>query len=269
MSDAGRKTGALPQGSIAGREAFMQRIAGRLGRSAPLAKAPQRDVRGVPEHYAAVSLSREEKVRLFLESWGALKGQALVVKEADAPQAIGAWLKDIAAELGVERVARWDHSGLESLGLDETLRAAGIDVVPWREREDDPAVAAADAAGSPGGANWAARSPLLRATERAQLGIVWPDFAAANTGSLVLLAHGGQGRSVSLVTDILFGIFRADQLVTRIGEAFEQIRERFPDSPSLPSSINIVTGPSRSADIENDLTIGVHGPGKVYAVIIE
>jgi L-lactate utilization protein LutC len=71
------------------------------------------------------------------------------------------------------------------------------------------------------------------------------------------------------VTDILFGIFRADQLVTRIGEAFEQIRERFPDSPSLPSSINIVTGPSRSADIENDLTIGVHGPGKVYAVIIE
>lgn len=269
MADAVAKAGTLTQGSISGREAFMQRITGRLGRKEPLAAAPRRDVRGVPEHYASVKLSREEKVRLFLESWAALKGQALVVKEAEAPQAIGAWLKDIAAELGVTRVARWEHDGLKALGLDETLRAAGIDVVPWREREDDPAASAADAAASPGGANWAARSPLLRATERAQLGVVWPDYAAANTGTLALLARGGQGRSVSLVTDILFGIFRADQLVTRIGEAFELIREHFPDAPSLPSSINLVTGPSRSADIENDLTIGVHGPGKVYAVIIE
>jgi L-lactate dehydrogenase complex protein LldG len=260
---------SLPQGSIHGREAFMRRIAGRLGRSEPLAAPPQRDVQGVPERYAAVKLSQEDNVRLFLENWSALKGQALVVKEADAPQAVAAWLKEIAAEWGVTRIARWDHDGLEALGFDETLRAAGIDVVPWRERADDPETSARDAAASPGGPNWAARSPLLRATERAQLGVVWPDYAVAGTGTLALLARGGQGRSVSLVTDILFAVFRADQLVTRLGEAFALIRERFPDAPSLPSSINLVTGPSRSADIENDLTIGVHGPGKVYAVIIE
>ncbi|KIL39809.1 hypothetical protein SD70_18040 [Gordoniibacillus kamchatkensis] len=257
------------QGSINGREAFMRRIANRLGRGEPLASAPQRDVRGVPEHYAVVKLGMSDNVQLFLESWSALKGQALVVKEAEAPQAIGAWLRQIAAEHGVTRIARWDHDGLEALGLDETLAAAGIETVPWREREDDPEGAARDAAASPGGPMWANRSPLLRMTERAQLGLVWPDCAIANTGTLALLARGGQGRSVSLVTDILFAVFRADQLVTRLGEAFELIRRRFPDAPSLPSSINFVTGPSRSADIENDLTIGVHGPGKVYAVIIE
>jgi L-lactate utilization protein LutC len=111
--------------------------------------------------------------------------------------------------------------------------------------------------------------PLLRVTERAQLGIVWPDYVAANTGTLDLSARGGNGRSVSLVTDILFGVLLADQLVTSNDKAFERSREHYPDALSLPSSLNLVTGPSRSADIENDLTIGVHGPGKWYAVIIE
>jgi L-lactate dehydrogenase complex protein LldG len=109
----------------------------------------------------------------------------------------------------------------------------------------------------------------LQAAERCQIGIVWPDYAIANTSTLTLLARGGKGRSVSLLPDILFAVFRAEQLVTRMGEMFQRVREDHPDAASLPSSLNMITGPSRSADIENDLTIGIHGPGKVYAVIIE
>jgi L-lactate dehydrogenase complex protein LldG len=39
-------------------------------------------------------------------------------------------------------------------------------------------------------------------------------------------------------------------------------------SNQLPAAINFITGPSRSSDIENDMTIGVHGPKKVYALIL-
>jgi L-lactate dehydrogenase complex protein LldG len=255
-------------GIMTGREAFIKNIANRLGRKSPLTEAPERPVIGVPEHYKAIALTQEENVRLFIESWTALNGKVLVVKQEEAAQAIRAWLKELLRELQVSRAARWEHEELAALKLDDWMRQEGIQVVPWREREDDPfePAASAEAAAE---SNWAKRSPLLKAVERCQMGIVWPDYAIANTGTLALLARGGKGRSVSLVTDILFAIFRADQLVTRMGQALERIRERHPDPVSLPSSLNFITGPSRSADIENDLTIGIHGPGKVYAVIIE
>ncbi|SFL16876.1 Uncharacterised ACR, YkgG family COG1556 [Paenibacillus sp. 1_12] len=117
--------------------------------------------------------------------------------------------------------------------------------------------------------NWSQRSRLLQRTERCELGIIWPDYAVANTSTLVLQCSPEHGRSVSLLTDILFAVFRADQLVTRMGEAFKQVTNGKLDASQYASSLNLITGPSRSADIENDLTIGIHGPGKVYAVIIK
>jgi L-lactate dehydrogenase complex protein LldG len=134
------------------------------------------------------------------------------------------------------------------------------------------ALAAAQSAASDtaqAGSVWGQRSGLLQRTERCQLGIVWPDYAVANTGTLVLQCSPQQGRSVSLLTDILFAVVRADQLVTRMGEAFDRIKDGKADARQYPSSLNLITGPSRSADIENDLTIGIHGPGKVYTVIIK
>lgn len=116
--------------------------------------------------------------------------------------------------------------------------------------------------------NWSRQSPLLQSTERCKLGIVWPDYAIANTSTLVLQARAGNGRSVSLLTEALLAVFDDDQLVTRMGEALASIRQNLEDPADLSSSINMITDPSRSADIENDLTIGIHGPGKVYAAII-
>jgi L-lactate dehydrogenase complex protein LldG len=121
----------------------------------------------------------------------------------------------------------------------------------------------------PAPTNWSQRNQLLQRTERCELGIIWPDYAVANTSTLVLQCSPENGRSVSLLTDILFAVFRADQLVTRMGEAFKHVTDGKLDAGQYPSSLNLITGPSRSADIENDLTIGIHGPGKVYAVIIK
>ncbi|WP_238402923.1 LutC/YkgG family protein [Paenibacillus mesophilus] len=243
----------------------MLRIAKRLGRQAPLAVPPARPVIGVPEEYAAVRTTVQERIDQFGANWSALTGTVWTARAADAADAVPAFARRICAERGIDRVTRWDHPDLAALPLDAALAADGVAVVPWRGD------GAADAPASGAGADsaWSRRSPLLRAAERSRLGIVWADYAIANTGTLVLLARGGHGRSVSLLPDTLFAVIRADRLVTRMGEAFEAIRADHPEAASLPSSINLITGPSRSADIENDLTIGIHGPGKVYALILE
>ncbi|HEY0828596.1 MAG TPA: LUD domain-containing protein [Bacilli bacterium] len=253
-------------GKIHGQGAFINNISSRLGRKQPLTSAPDHPTRGVPDFYKDIALSKHEQIDVFTKNWTALTGKVLVVKEAEAQEAIAAWLLEVCSELGVTKVVRYENEQIRQLGLDAGLEHAGIHVVPWKERE---AYAFPEEEVAPD-SNWSSRSPLLQSAERCKLGIVWPDYAIANTSTLVIEAQGGHGRSVSLVTEVLFAIFRADQLVTRMGEALEPIYQAAASDPGeLASSINMITGPSRSADIENDLTIGIHGPGKVYAVIIE
>lgn len=260
----------MTKGTIQGREAFIAKLSAGLGRQAVPTEPPAHPYRGVPDFYKEISLSTEEKIEAFSRNWSALTGKVLVVEEAEAGVKVCAWLREIAAELGVTGVSRWEHEGLKALGIDEALAADGIEVVPWKPIEEgsplapDPAAAA-----SAVGPNWAQRSALLRRTERCELGIVWPDYAVANTATLVLQCSPQRGRSVSLLTSILFAVFRADQLVTRMGEAFVNITNGKEAPEQYASSLNLITGPSRSADIENDLTIGIHGPGQVYAVIIK
>jgi L-lactate dehydrogenase complex protein LldG len=268
-------------GNITGREAFIGNISSRLGRKAPAAAAPEHPFRGAPDFYKEIERSTEEKIELFKDNWTALTGKVLVVEQAEAKEKIGAWLQEVAAELKVTQVSRWENAGLIELGLDEALSASGINVVPWKQAVAANAQAEAaeadveslDAEALPqddaSSSNWSKRSELLRRTERCQMGIIWPDYAVANTSTLVLQCSPEHGRSVSLLTDILFAVFRADQLVTRMGEAFSHVTHGKSDARQYPSSLNLITGPSRSADIENDLTIGIHGPGKVYAVIIK
>jgi L-lactate dehydrogenase complex protein LldG len=94
------------------------------------------------------------------------------------------------------------------------------------------------------------------------LGVTSADFAVANTGTLVLCASPTRPRVASLAASSHLALVRLSSLVPRLGLAFEQIAKR----PSLPSSINCISGPSRTSDIENDATIGVHGPAQVTVI---
>ncbi|WP_144932979.1 LUD domain-containing protein [Paenibacillus sp. 32O-W] len=256
-------------GTMTGRDEFMRHIAERLGRSVPMTEAPQHIHKGAPEFYRELQLSREERLELFIRNWTALTGKVWVVPQSEAHSGIRQCLAEVLEEHRVAKVSRWEHPRIQELQLDEWLNEKGIGVVPWKEGLSTETADGWEPAPHAAGPNWLQRSELLRRTEQCQLGLVWPEYAVANSGTLVLLSHGGSGRSVSLLTGILFAIFHADQLVSRMGEAFAGIKEKHPGMQGLPSSINLITGPSRSADIENDLTIGIHGPGKVCAVILK
>ena len=87
-------------------------------------------------------------------------------------------------------------------------------------------------------------------------------YGLADTGSVVLAASRDEPRARSLLPDVHVSQLREDRILPGLAELFTAL------GGELPSALAIVTGPSRSADIEQRLTIGVHGPGEVHVVLL-
>jgi len=90
-------------------------------------------------------------------------------------------------------------------------------------------------------------------------------IGVADTGTLALLARRGQGRAISLLPPLHVAVLDARDVVGELAELFERVRER----GELPSALTLITGPSRTGDIELVLTVGVHGPGELHVVVID
>ena len=88
----------------------------------------------------------------------------------------------------------------------------------------------------------------------------------ARTGSIVLSAFG-QGRIPSVYAPVHVCVATTGQLVYDILEALQLMKKKYKDR--LPSLITFATGPSRTADIEKTLVVGVHGPKEVYCFVID
>jgi L-lactate dehydrogenase complex protein LldG len=87
-------------------------------------------------------------------------------------------------------------------------------------------------------------------------------YGLAETGSVVLAASPGEPRARSLLPDVHVTLLEEDRVLSGLDELFEAV------GGSLPSALAIVTGPSRSADIEQMLAVGVHGPGEVHVALL-
>jgi L-lactate dehydrogenase complex protein LldG len=93
------------------------------------------------------------------------------------------------------------------------------------------------------------------------------EFLVARTGSIVLSSAQAGGRSTSVYAPIHICIAYTNQLVYDIKDALLATREKYGNQ--LPSLITFATGPSRTADIEKTLVVGVHGPKEVYLFLVE
>ena len=100
----------------------------------------------------------------------------------------------------------------------------------------------------------------------ADIGISGIDYAIAETGTLLLCSRPGQERVVSLLPPVHVAIVHEKQIVPDLIDAIDEIIRQ--GTQSLPSNITLITGPSKTGDIELQLTTGVHGPGKWYVIII-
>lgn len=97
----------------------------------------------------------------------------------------------------------------------------------------------------------------------AEIGVTGCDAAVAETASLVLFSAPGRSRAVSLLPPTHIAIVQTNQMRFTMAEVFTEQAERF----RAAASCTIITGPSRTADIELTLTLGIHGPGKVIVIV--
>jgi len=105
------------------------------------------------------------------------------------------------------------------------------------------------------------------AMERAQAGVVQADFGLAQTGSVVLLASPEKPHAISLLPPVCFFVLSVFGMLETMAHLMGELEERHRKG-EMPTAVNVVTGPSRTADIELSLTVGVHGPGEVHIILV-
>lgn len=101
----------------------------------------------------------------------------------------------------------------------------------------------------------------------AEAAITGCEALVARTGSIILSSAQRGGRSVSVYAPVHICIAFTGQLVYDVRDGLQLIREKY--KGSIPSLVTFATGPSRTADIEKTLVVGVHGPKEVYVFLLE
>lgn len=180
----------------------------------------------------------------FAEMLAALGGHPHMVADAEAATA---QVMDLVRARSPRRVLLGSGHFIDPLGLRDRLTAAGVEVVAVNQLTGDTA---------------------RPAFFDADLGISGVDYLIAETGTAVVLARPDQPRSVSLLPPVHIAVAERSQLLPDLFDLFDRLGNGRADGPSaLPSTMTLITGPSKTGDIELRLVTGVHGPGHVHVVL--
>ncbi|KAA8477568.1 L-lactate dehydrogenase complex protein LldG [Arcticibacter tournemirensis] len=102
---------------------------------------------------------------------------------------------------------------------------------------------------------------------QAEVGITLCESLIARNGSIMLSNGNAAGRRLSIYPPHHIVVAYTSQLVLDVKDAIKQLKARY--SSDIPSMVSIVTGPSRTADIEKTLVLGAHGPKELIVFLLE
>lgn len=112
--------------------------------------------------------------------------------------------------------------------------------------------------------SWLSKLPV---EEDFDAGISRCEFLIARTGSILISSSFRSGRGLPVFAPVHIVVASVEQLVPDIRDGLARMREKYPQR--LPSMVSLQTGPSRTADIEKTLVVGVHGPREVYVFLLD
>jgi L-lactate dehydrogenase complex protein LldG len=113
------------------------------------------------------------------------------------------------------------------------------------------------------------RKERLQALEPAPVCLSGAACAIAESGTLVLRHGPGRPRLASLLAPTHIAVVRTEQLVRGLGEALARLRAEHGDALfDATSNLTLITGPSRTGDIEMTLALGIHGPPELHVILV-
>ncbi|HEU0123011.1 MAG TPA: lactate utilization protein [Bryobacteraceae bacterium] len=173
----------------------------------------------------------EEKIERFRAALESLTGTLTVV---DSPEAAA---RAAAALLNGRTAVASNHPFLVSCGIPTLPRVAGGITDP---------------------------EELRNACVNSAVGITSAYCLLADTGTIVLRATPEEPRMISLLPPVHLAVVAADRLLSNLDEMLSMTPRPFDDS----SAMVLITGPSRTGDIEQFLVRGVHGPAEVHTILV-
>jgi L-lactate dehydrogenase complex protein LldG len=163
---------------------------------------------------------------------------------APSLQEVGDALIEIAAiAAGANKAVGWHSPLLEQVGAATRLAEIDMEFIT----------------GTPN----ANKAAFMYQAAEARIGITAADYALADSGTLCLLAGKGQPRTASLLPPVHVAILRPEQIIRDLDDLFALL----PAGDHLSSAVTLITGPSRTADIELTLVVGVHGPQQLHVIL--
>lgn len=175
--------------------------------------------------------STESEIQLFLDEIKKLSG----VGQRLAPNGIADALKTIIADNNIRKATLWHIPLFEQLGIEETLRNLGVGIVSPNADKHEMALC--------------------------DLGITEADYLLPETGTIVLRSSYEKPRAVSLLPRIHLALVRPEMLRPDMHQVFAEAKQS--------NYLVLITGPSRTADIELTTTLGVHGPKELFVWMVE
>lgn len=216
------------------RAAFLARVRERLAHATPSGLSAHSSAPYSGVAVAAYRRSTADPAAAFSEEAAALGVQVRRVGTGGLP----GFLEEVVATHGIGRaVVSRDP---ETSGVVSRLEGLGVAVLPW----DGPAAAAA-----------------------ADLGVTGAVAGIAATGSVVVAADRAGGRSASLLPPVHAALLPVASLLATPADLWRHLGRVFPEG--LSSQVVVITGPSRTGDIELVLVRGVHGPGHVWVGLLD
>ena len=203
-----------------------------------------------------VSRNRDEQLALLeqlIQVGGPINLNVTAHKDSQSvAMAIRRLAVDSEPEFGDKKqIAAWNHPLIRDLNLPEVLKDTGIPVKLTDQTHAHD------------------REKLRQWIFNAYIGITSADFCLADSATLVLKTRAGQDRSVSLVPSIHIAVIGLEQILGSL-KALYYILDNDPKhvKEGLTPCLTLISGPSKTADIEATMVHGAHGPREVHLFVV-